>query len=170
MKKTTTIFCALCLGAGMVSAATSHAEVTQQDKDFLVTASQGNYDEIKLSELAEKKATDPQVKQFAHLMVVQHKKLGEKMMPFGDKWGLPPVMTLDPEHQAEYDKLSGLSGAEFDKEYMNAMDMDHHKTLDAFNQELQSTTDQKFKATVAQGQTVVAQHTQMADSLQSKLG
>jgi putative membrane protein len=52
---------------------------------------------------------------------------------------------------------------------MSAMVADHHKALDAFTKESDTTTDAKFKAAVLKGKAVVAAHTQMADSLNSKM-
>ncbi len=153
----------------MVISLSAQAEVTDQDKQFLTKASQGNFAEIKLSQLAETKASNPQVKAFARKMVADHEALGARMKPFADAWSLTPPTSLDSDHQAEYDKLSGLSGADFDKEYMSVMDKDHHEALDIFTQEAQTTTDAKFKAAVLHGKSVVAAHTQMADSLNAKL-
>ncbi len=81
-----------------------------------------------------------------------------------------PATSLDSEHQALYDKLSGLSGKDFDKEYMRAMDKDHHIALTDFQTEHQTTKDSAFKQAVAQGEKVVAQHTKMADHIAGKLG
>ena len=170
MNRITKLVCIAALGCtGMAISLSARAEVTDQDKQFLTKASQGGFDEVKLSELAETKATNPQVKAFAHKMVIEHKALAMRMKPFADAWGLTPPAGLDPDHQAEYDKLNGLSGPDFDKEYINAMEKDHHGALDLFNQEAQSTTDPKFKVAVIHGQSVVAAHTHMADSLGAKL-
>ena len=102
-------------------------------------------------------------------MVTDHMKLTASMKPYAMKWGLTPPVGPDADHQAELDKLKGLSGADFDKEYISAMDMDHHKSLDAFKQEVSTTTAMPFKTTVEKGKAVVAQHTSMADSLQAKM-
>ena len=155
--------------AGMMLASSAHAAVTDQDKQFLTTVSQANINEIKLSQLAETKAANPQVKAYAHKMVVDHNALGMRMKPFADAWGIAQPTNLDADHQAEYDKLNGLSGGDFDKEYMAAMDKDHHLALDLFVAEASSTTDAKFKAAVLQGKSVVSAHTHMADSLVPKL-
>lgn len=171
MNRITKLICIATLGcAGLAISLSARAAVTDQDKQFLAKASQGNLDEIKLSELAETKATNPQVKAFAHKMVIDHKAIGMRMKPFADAWGLTEPSSLDPDHQAEFDKLNGLSGADFDKEYMNVMEKDHHDTLDLFNQEAKTTTDAKFKAAVMHVQSIVAAHTHMADSLGAKLG
>lgn len=171
MNRITKLVCIAALGcAGLMFSVSVHAEVTDQDKQFLTKISQGGFNEIKLSELAETKATNPQVKAFAHKMVIEHKGLALRMQPFAQAWGLSGPVNLDADHQAEYDKLSGLSGPDFDKEYINVMEKDHHDALDLFNQEAQSTTDAKFKVAVLHGQSVVAAHTHMADSLGPKLG
>jgi len=171
MNRITKLVCTTTLGcAGIMLSLPARAAVTDQDKQFLTKASQGGFDEIKFSELAETKSTNPQVKAFAHKMVVEHQALAAQMKPFANAWGLTPPTSMDADHQAEYDKLNGLSGMEFDKEYMNIMEKDHHEALDLFNEEAKTTTDMKFKAAVMHGQSVVAAHTHMADDLGAKLG
>jgi putative membrane protein len=171
MNRITKVVCTAALGcAGMMFSVSARAAVTDQDKQFLTKASQGGYDEVQLSKLAETKATNPQVKAFAHKMVVEHTALAARMQPFAQAWGLTPPTSMDSDHQAEFDKLNGLSGADFDKEYMNVMEKDHHEALDLFNEEAKTTTDMKFKAAVMHGQSVVAAHTHMADDLGAKLG
>jgi putative membrane protein len=132
-------------------------------------AAQSDFNEIQLSKLAETKATNPSVKTFAHEMVADHTSLETKMKPFATAWGLTPPTALDADHQAIYDKLNSLSGSDFDEEYMEAMTTDHHKALDAFTKEVDTTTDAKFKTAVMSGKSVVAAHTSMADDLKSKL-
>lgn len=172
MKKLSTLLCglALVLGVAAVMPLRSHAAVTDNDKQFLQTASQSDFNEIKISQLAEQKAQNAQVKAFAHEMVTDHTALEKKMKPFADQWGLTPASSLDSEHQAIYDKLNGLSGADFDKEYMNAMLQDHQKAVAAFNQEAQETTDAKFKAAVVHGKAVVTNHLKKAEALHAKVG
>ena len=123
MNRITKVVCTAALGcAGMMFSVSARAAVTDQDKQFLTKASQGGYDEVQLSKLAETKATNPQVKAFAHKMVVEHTALAARMQPFAQAWGLTPPTSMDSDHQAEFDKLNGLSGADFDKEYMNVME------------------------------------------------
>jgi putative membrane protein len=170
MKSITKLCCTLVMGcAGVIAVLPAHAEVTDADKSFLSMAAQSDVNEIAVSKLAEAKATNPRVKAFAHKMVVDHTMLSAKMKPFAQAWGLTPPAGPDGEHQAEIDKLNGLSGMDFDKEYMHAMDMDHHKALDAFTNEVNSTTDMKFKTAVMKGKSVVAAHTSMADSMVAKM-
>ena len=147
----------------------SRADTADQDKQFLAMAAQSDVNEIKLSQLAETKASAPEVKSFAHKMVTDHKKLEMKMKPYAMAWKVTPPADLDADHKDEYAKLNGLTGSDFDKEYMNAMAEDHSKALDAFSKEADATDNPKFKATVTQGKAVVAAHKNMADDLKGKL-
>jgi putative membrane protein len=160
--------CALATSIVALMPSSSFADANS-DKQFLSTAAQSDVNEIKLSQLAETKASDPRIKAFAHKMVADHNRLEASMKPWVDSWKLTPPSGLDSDHQAVYDKLNGLSGSDFDKAYMSAMAEDHHKALDAFTQEVDTSNNPKFKAAVVKGKAVVAAHTSMADSLNAKL-
>jgi putative membrane protein len=163
------IGCALICGAVILMNAKVHAQASDSDKQFLAKAAQSDVNEIKLSQLAEEKASNPAVKAFAQKMVTEHKKLSASMKPFADSWGLSAPTDLDDDHKKEYSKLSGLSGADFDKEYMDQMVSDHTKALDAFTSEAKDTKDAKFREAVLKGKTVVAAHKNMAYDLKKKL-
>lgn len=142
----------------------------EQDKVFIGRASQSDFNEIKLSQLAAERASRPDVKEFANKMVTDHTMLEQQMKPFADQMGVQPATSLDSQHQALYDKLSSLSGKDFDKAYIGAMDKDHHLAVDEFTTEQQTTKNSGLKQTVQQGRKVIEQHTKMADSLDRKLG
>jgi putative membrane protein len=170
MKKFSYLLCCLTIGsAAMMYTNAAKAQATDNDKKFLMEASQGSYDEIHLGKLAEEKATNPDVKAFGQRMVTDHTKLNEQMKPFAEQWGLSAPTALSPDAQKEYDKLSKLSGNDFDKEYMSDMVSDHSKDLSAFDKEVKDTKDTKFKASVEQGKSVVAAHKNMAYDLKKKL-
>jgi putative membrane protein len=133
---TVTLFASSALLAGtFFSPSAAKAFTPDDDKRFLSMAAQSDMNEIKLSQLAETKASSPQVKAFASKVVADHNKLEMQMKPFATKWNLTPPAGLDSDHQAIYDRLNGLSGADFNKAYISAMVEDHHKALDAFTTE-----------------------------------
>ena len=168
-KTATMLMCLSMVTASLIRPAQVRAAVTDADKQFLAMVEQANINEIKLSKLAEVKASNPDVKAFASKMVAEHTNLSENMKPFATAWGITPPTDFDADHQAVFEKLNSLSGADFDKAYMDAMDADHHKALEAFTQEADTTTDPKFKAAVMKGKSEVAAHTSMADALKAKL-
>jgi putative membrane protein len=163
---------ALCWALLFGAAALTSSRViaaTDGDKKFLATAAQSEVNEIKLGQLAEQKASSPDVKAFAQKMFTEHKQMSASMQPFVESWGLTPPTDLDDDHKDVYKRLSDLSGADFDKEYISQMVSDHSKALEAFTKEAKDTQDAKFRAAVIEGKTKVAAHKNMAYDLKKKL-
>ena len=102
-------------------------------------------------------------------MVAEHTKMSASMKPFAEQAGLTPPMDLDDSHKSDYQKLSGLSGNDFDKEYISDMVSDHAKALDAFTKEAKDTKDASLRTAVIKGKTAVAAHKNMAYDLKKKL-
>jgi putative membrane protein len=142
---------------------------SDDDKKFLAVAAQSDQNEIALSKLAQDKASNPAVKAFAEKMVAEHTAMTESMKPYADSWGLTVPSGPDADHQKEWNKLNGLSGGDFDKEYIAQMVTDHAKALTAFTTEAKDTKDVKFRASVIKGKTAVAAHKNMAYDLKKKL-
>lgn len=151
--------------AGLPVWAQSHS-----DKEFLEKSSQGNVAEVELAKLALEKSHNEQVRTFAKRMIHDHEMLATKMKPFVLQTGLQPATSLNTEHQHLYNELKNLSGPEFDKQYVEAMDKDHHEDLKDFRDEVSSTQDPKLKQAVASGEKVIAEHTQMIDEISRKMG
>lgn len=169
MKMLEKVACCAMLGCTVMMLPTKAKAADDNDKKFLAMAAQSDVNEIKLSELAEQKASNPAVKKFAMHMVTEHKAMTASMKPFAKSWGLTPPMDVDADHKDEWNKLNGLSGADFDKEYMAAMVKDHTKALDAFTTEAKDTKDVPFKNAVIAGKSKVAAHKNMAYDLKKKL-
>lgn len=153
----------------MVALAGTAAAQSHGDKSFMETASQGNVTEVELAKLALKKSQNPDVRAFAEKMIHDHQMLGKKMAPFMAQAGLKPSISMNTEHQHLFNKLNGLSGAEFDKQYAEAMDKDHHEDLKDFQDEINSTQNVQLKPVVVEGEKVIAEHTKMADDLAHKV-
>ena len=168
MNRMKAIGCAVLACGTLLATVTANAE-TEKDKKFLAMAAQSDQNEIALSQVAEQKATNPAVKGFAEKMVAEHTKMTDSMKPFAEKWGLTPPNGPDADHQKELDKLNGLSGADFDKAYIDDMVTDHAKALRAFSTEASDTQDLKFKAAVVKGKTAVAAHKNMSYDLKKKM-
>jgi putative membrane protein len=151
--------------AGKDQASTAH-----QDTEFLKKANQGSVDEIDLAQLALKKSTDDDVKAFAQKMIDDHTKLLNDMKPFDMEAGVTPPEHPDAATEASKLKLDLLSGKSFDKAYIKDMVEDHHKDLEAFIQEENSTGYPAFKDAVAKGEKVVHEHLEMIDGIARKNG
>ena len=158
----------LC-GAGMVMAQDANS-TSAQDKLFVEKASEGSMAEIQMSQLALKKSKNDEVKTYAQKMIDDHTKLMADMKPFADQMGVVPPTKLNKTHQEEAARLRAMSGDKFDQEYITAMVADHHKDLGEFKTEQDTTANADLKATVAQGTTVIQQHTEMIDKMAQAKG
>lgn len=138
---------------------------TMKDKMFLRKAAQGGLAEVKLGQLAAQKGSSEDVKSFGRKMVDDHTKLNNDMAPIADSMGVRLPKDLSKDDQAEYDKLNGLAGNDFDVEYLTFMVKDHHKDLHEFRQEAASTTDPTLQAAVVNASKVIHEHTVMVDKL-----
>ena len=103
-------------------------------------------------------------------MVDDHTALNDQMKPFAEAAGLQPPTKLAPKDQAEYDKLNGLSGDAFDKEYLAYMRKDHHMDLRELKKEESTTQDASLKDAVMKGESVIKEHTEMVDKLAMEKG
>ncbi len=100
------------------------------DQDFLKKAVIANLAEIELGRLAGQKAQNPEVKQFAQMMVNGHTKALDELKQLAQgSAGAELPSALDEKHLELQQKLSGLSGEEFDREYMAAM-VDAHEDVE----------------------------------------
>ena len=134
------------------------------DKSFIKDASEGSLAEVNFAKLALEKSQDPNVRKFAEQMIRDHEMLIDKMKPFAVKYDVKPSGTPVLDH-AKYEELKLKSGISFDRAYVEAMVKDHNDDLQKFITEENSTADPELKATVAKGEKVILEHTQMIDNI-----
>ena len=156
--------------AGMKSSGMSKASSMSRDKMFVKTAAEGGMAMVKLGQLAADKASSPDVKAFAQKIVDDHTKFNNDMKPIADRMGVMAPTILNAKDQALYDRLNGMSGTAFDKAYLKAMVMGHHKDVREFTAEKNSTKDPELKTTVTQGLDVIQQHTTIVEQLARSSG
>jgi putative membrane protein len=143
---------------------------TMKDKMFLRQAAEGNLAEVQLGQLATQKATNDDVKAFGQKMVDDHTALNKDLEPLADSIGVMLPKHMNKADQAEYDKLKGLSGDEFDTEYLTLMVKEHHKDLREFRLETADTQDSTLRETVMKGQRVIHGHMVAVDELAKSRG
>lgn len=106
---------------------------------FAEQAMMANKAEVQLGELAGQRAQSAAVKAFAQMMVRDHTKGLNDLKQAVKGQGVDEPSRLDAKHQALYDRLSALSGAEFDREYMKAMVEGHREVQDMIDDRAMQT-------------------------------
>jgi putative membrane protein len=98
-------------------------------QQFVTDLTSGNMTEIELGRIAQQKAPSPDVKAFGEMMVRDHTKALDALKQAAAKENLRVPAIVNAKHRELRERLSGLSGAEFAKEYMNAMVEAHQATV-----------------------------------------
>jgi len=111
--------------------------IDQSGFNFIKEAIDGGRTEVKLSAAAERISQNPRIVRFAKMMISDHTKGIEGLKEIRNKELVNHNDALSTEHKELIDSLSKLSGAEFDKAYINAMVTDHKEAVDLFKEETQ---------------------------------
>lgn len=146
------------------------AVVTGGDLAFMNDAAPGGMAEVELGKMAASKAQNAEVKAFGQKMVEDHSKAGEelKQMAAQKKVTLPPDVL--PAHKQLMEKLSKLSGADFDKEYVAAMVEAHEKDVAAFENVSKTAADADVKAFATKTLPTLKMHLEMIKAMAGKMG
>jgi putative membrane protein len=88
-----------------------------------------NLAEVQLGKMASEKASNSDVKAFGQMMVKDHTEANSELKQIAMRMNIQTPAQIDQKHKDLSDKLSKLSGAEFDREYINAMVMGHEEVL-----------------------------------------
>jgi putative membrane protein len=119
-----------------------------QDKAFVRTATEDGIADVKLGQLAIQKG-GPDVKAFAEKIVPDHEAINKELATVADSLGVLLPKKMNKDDQAEYDKLNGLSGKDFDTEYIPFILKAHWKKLHDFYMEASVAVDPTLATTVA---------------------
>jgi putative membrane protein len=109
---------------------TSGDTVSAGDREFVEDVAIANMAEVELGKMAMERGVSAEVKQFADMMVKDHSKAGDELRQIAMQHSIPVPAALDEQHQDLKTKLSNVTGAEFDREYMNAMVDGHEDVVD----------------------------------------
>ena len=134
------------------------------DRKFMEKAAEGGMAEVKLGQLASQKASADQVKQFGQRMVDDHGKANDQLKQLASTKNVTLPTDLDKSTQREYDKLSKLSGADFDREYMKHMVSDHKKDISEFKSESNKAKDADLKQFASSTLPTLQEHLTLAQS------
>ena len=139
------------------------------DTAFVRDVVAGNRLEVQLGNLAERKASNPAVKQFAQQMVKDHTTMENQWTALGVRNGVP-VPALDPGAKQAMSQLETLSGTEFDRAYMTSMVKDHQQTANVLQQLGQQAHSAEVRQLAANCLLTVQQHLTMAQQVGSQVG
>lgn len=146
--------------------------LSSSDQKFVNEAAMGGMLEVELGQMAVQKASSDDVKRFGQRMVDDHSKAGDELKQLASQKGF--VLPADDQkamakEQGVKDKLSKLSGADFDRAYMDMMVKDHVKDVKEFEDASSKAKDADVKAWAAKTLPTLRDHLQMARDVNGKV-
>jgi predicted outer membrane protein len=132
---------------------------------------------IKLSDLADTRATSDLVKAYARTVSSGNAKFDAKLMLIAKKQGIQVVMDPQTEEgksllarlKAEDVMLSSLDGDAFDKMYMTLVTNTQQSIMNLANERIESATDPEVKAFFTDLKTVIENRLKTAQDIMAKV-
>lgn len=166
----------LIAAAGIAFALPAHAQsvgektginstlgIAPKTEDFVKEVAISDMFEIQSSQLATEKASKPATKTFATQMIADHQKTSSELKSKAGGNEIPTA--LDSSHQSKLDKLKGLNGEDFTKEYDSMQVSAHKDAVSLFERYAKGGNDPRLKDWAARTLPTLKHHLDMAKNL-----
>ena len=121
--------------------------------------------EIRTSQLALEKTSNPEVKEYAQKMIQEHTESTQQLTRLASQRGVTLPGTPNSFQQAVIDQLTPLTGTQFDRAYLAAQTNGHMLTVAVFQTEVGQGKDQDIQNFASQLLPTIAGHYQMASQM-----
>jgi putative membrane protein len=167
---------AIVVAGLFVAAASSAPAQTVTDAQIASIVVTANQVDIDAGKLAASKATNPEVKKFGQQMVADHTGVNKQATALVTKLKVTPEdnptsQSLKTDGDKNLANLKGLTGAEFDKAYIDNEVTYHQAVIDALDKTLiPSAQNAELKALLVKVRPAFVAHLEHAKMIQSSLG
>jgi putative membrane protein len=170
MMKRTILVAALVSGVALAgSMGAAQAQTTMPDATFVQHAGSDNAAEVELGGVARTRASDPAVREYADRLVTDHRAASTELQALAARkgWRIPEQPA--PEHVAVRDRLSRVSGSEFDRRFVEEMLKDHDHAILEFETAAATANDAELRDWAQRMLPVLREHRYMAQELSQRL-
>ncbi|MBW3672209.1 MAG: DUF4142 domain-containing protein, partial [Acidobacteria bacterium] len=101
-------------------------------EEFAERAIRGGLTEIALAEMAIAASQSAELRSLAQTIRNDHRSANEKLLRILDDTSIEPPEAPSPEQKATIERLSSLSGDQFDREYVQALVESHEKSVEMY--------------------------------------
>ena len=145
------------------------ARLNEQDRNFMNQAAHSNLAEVELGQLTQQRAMSDSVLMYGEMMVMDHTTAHEELEGIAGTVNFDLPTTLDAEHQALRQRLSGLGGLTFDTAYINSQIVDHQRTISLFETQVSQGKYQPLKDYANKYLPGLRLHYELAQEIATKL-
>jgi putative membrane protein len=150
----------------------AHAQgntIDRGDRSFVEQASQDGMAEVAMGQLAQQKGSRRRHQAVRHAHGERPRQGGDELKKLAASKGMTPPGSVDKSHQQDLDKMSKLSGTDFDKAYAKAMLSGHKKAVALFEKESKSGKDTDLKAFAGKTLPTLQEHLRMAQTYEDAI-
>ncbi len=136
--------------------------MSSADKEFVRKAAEGGMAEVQMGQMAKDHGNSAYVKNFGEKLVTDHTKANDELKStVGSNFNWPTE--LNKQDKDEMDRLSKLTGDQFDRAFMKHEVADHKKDIAEFQKEANSGSDPNVKAFAAKTLPTLQEHLRIAE-------
>jgi len=169
---------AACLAAVLVAGAgaddknlkDSKDKKALDDKTFVMKAASGNMHEVKLGEMASKKGTATEVKEFGRRMVKDHTKSLGDLRKAAKAAGIDVPDKMSKHHQDHVARFEKMDAKGFDAAYVRHMIHDHEEDVALFEQASKDVKNSDLRKYADQTLPVIRDHLNTIKKVGDTLG
>jgi putative membrane protein len=147
----------------------SKSKLPSGEERFMKEAASGGLMEVELGKVAAEKGSHQRVKEFGKRMQADHSKANAQLKKIASSKGVELPTEPSGEHKSTMDKLTKLSGAEFDREYMEAMVDDHKEDIEKFQTQADKGKDPEVKKFASESLPILKKHLELAQSTEKQI-
>ncbi|MGI8580685.1 MAG: DUF4142 domain-containing protein [Chitinophagaceae bacterium] len=137
----------------------------KESLDFVTKAASGGMLEMRLGQLAQQKAKSQRVKDFGSMMVTDYSKANDELKSLASSQNITVSSAMLPDHQKHYDMMSKMSGADFDKHYIEMMLDDHKQDINEFRKAANRSGNDVFKSFAGKTLPTLQRHLDSAQAI-----
>jgi putative membrane protein len=143
--------------------------VSSRDTRFVEQAAQAGMLEVQLGALAQQNSTNTDVIAYGQRLVQDHSAANSELAQIANEKGVQIPTALDNAHQATYDRLAEMQGAQFDRAFATEAVSSHKESIDLFQSEVSRGSDDDLQTFAEDQLPVLQDHLQEAQQLRARV-
>jgi putative membrane protein len=159
---------ALLICSFFIGLAYAADQPTASDKEFMTKAAQGNLFEVQSGELAQKTATNEDVRKLAARFIADHTQNNEELRKLAAKYKFELPNEPDESQSKQMQRLQKLNGTDFERTYVKLLIEDHQTAIALFEKQAGSSSAD-LKQFAEKSLPVLREHLKLARETQEKL-
>jgi putative membrane protein len=157
------------LGLAPCAAPADAAELHVEDLAFLLYATEMDLTQVRLGQLAAEKAQDEQVRGYARRKIDYHQQSLARLTQIAQQYGIETPQGVSPLVQRMQNKLQGLTGPQFDYEYISNQVITNYSAHYFYRREERHGPDGRLQAEADQQAEHLREHRREAQQIAQRL-